>query len=387
VKILLRLVLLTVFSLLLSACTQQLFGNKTSRPIPLKPLKPVVAKVNTRVSWQINTGHAMGENQIHPYLDTQTIYVGGAQSVSAWNKSNGKQRWRSNIGETISGGINGSQDNSQQIFLGTNNGNALSLDKRTGKILWIEHLGSEILAVSPGKNGRVAFRTIDGKLHGLSTHTGELIWQRSQRTPQLTLLGASVPVLVGPLVISGFDNGKVAAYQLLTGEPVWEVTLALPRGRTELERIIDVDGKIKPLGSALFAGSMNGSLDGIDLTKGGLAWAKPFSTSTGVNADPQGLYSSDDKGNVWKMDPQTGNPIWSMDDLQRYQPTLPALIGSSLIVIADKKGNIHWVKTATGTFVARKKGDPAGYSVEPEIDGNSVYAIGKSGLLSKINLQ
>lgn len=386
-KNLLRLVLLTVFSLLLSACTQQLFGNKTSRPIPLKPLKPVVAKISTQVSWQINTGHAMGENQIHPYLDAQTIYVGGAQSVSAWNKANGKQRWRSMIGETISGGINGSLDNSQQIFLGTNNGNALSLDKRTGKIQWIEHLGSEILAVSPGKNGRVAFRTIDGKLHGLSTNTGELIWQRTQRTPQLTLLGASVPVLVGPLVISGFDNGKVAAYQLQTGEPVWEVTLALPRGRTELERIIDVDGKIKPLGSALFAGSMNGSLDGIDLTKGGLAWAKPFSTSTGVNADPQGLYSSDDKGNVWKMDPQTGNPIWSMDDLQRYQPTLPALMGSSLIVIADKKGNIHWVNTATGTFVARKKGDPAGYSVEPEIDGNSVYAIGKSGLLSKIILQ
>ncbi len=381
------LILFAILSLTLTACTQQIFGNKTSRPAPLKPLKAVKTVINTKTFWQVKTSNAMGENKIHPFIDETAVYTGGASSVSARLKSNGKLIWKANIGETVSAGINGSIDNTRQIFLGTSNGNAISLNAKTGKVQWIEHLSSEVLAVSPSKAGRVAFRTIDGKIHGLSTVTGETLWQRSQQSPTLTLMGASVPVIVGNLVISGFDNGKVAAYQLLDGQPIWEVTLALPRGRTELERIIDIDGKIKPLGTALFAASMNGSVDGIDMAKGGLAWSRAFSSSTGVSVDTQGLYSSDDKGNIWKMNPQTGDPIWSMDDLQRYEPTLPVLIGSSLIVVADKKGNLHWINTLNGTFVARNKGDLAGYSVEPEVEGSTFYAIGKSGLLTKSGLQ
>lgn len=377
------LILFISLALTLTGCSQQLFGGKTSRVIPLKPLKEFVASKNTVPTWQVKTGSAMGENKVHPFIADRAIYVAGATSVSAWQKTSGKLLWKTNVGEEISAGVNGSYANTASIYLGTSNGNAISINANTGKIQWIERLSSQVLAVSPEKEGRVAFRSIDGKLHGLSSSTGELIWQRSQRTPVLTLLGASVPVIVGPLVISGFDNGKVAAYQLKDGKPAWEVTLALPRGRTELERLIDVDGNIKQLGNALFAASLNGSANGIDLATGSLAWSKKLSTSTGITGDPQGLYSSDEKGNIWKIKAQTGAPVWSMDDLQNYEPTLPVLINSSLMVIGDKKGNIHWINTTTGKFVSRNKGDAAGYSVEPKADGSSVYVIGKSGLLSK----
>jgi len=273
---------------------------------------------------------------------------------------------------------------SRQVFLGTNNGNAISLDAKTGKVLWIERLSSEVLSVSPSQNGRIAFRTVDGKLHGLSSSTGELIWQHTQASPTLTLNGASVPILIGPLVVTGFDNGKIAAYQLQDGQKIWEVTVAKARGNTDLERIIDIDGKIMSLGNALFAASLNGNMNGIDLSKGTTAWTNSFSSSTGVNVNPEGLYSSDSKGNIWKIDPQTGNPAWKMDDLQRYHPTLPTLAGKSLLVVGDKKGNIHWINSKTGLFVARSKGDPAGYSVEPEVSGNTVYTLGRSGILSKL---
>jgi len=369
--------------LLVSACSQQMFGNKTSRQIPLPALKKITPSIKTQPVWQVKTGSRMGENKIHPYISDQAIYIAGSTTASAWDKKTGKLLWKTSIGEEISAGINGAYVNTSSIYLGTASGNAISLNAKTGKVQWIERLSSQILAVSPEKENRVAFRTIDGKLYGLTADTGELIWKRSQRTPILTLVGASVPVIVGPLVISGFDNGKVAAYNLQTGIPAWEVTLALPRGRTELERIIDVDGKIKQLGNALFAASLNGSIDGIDLQNGAIAWSKNFSSSTGVTADPQGLYTSDNAGNIWKLNPQTGEPMWRIDDLKRYEPTLPVLVGSSLIVLGDKKGGIHWINTQTGQFVSRNKGDIAGYSVEPEVDGNSVYTIGKSGLLSK----
>ena len=385
------LFLLVAISLTFSGCSQQLFGNKTSRPIPLKPLKAITKTLQTQTNWQIKTGSAMGDNKIHPYLDGQTIYIAGGSTAGAYKLSNGAQLWKNQIGESISAGVNGSTNaatgKAQQIFLGTSNSNAIALNANTGKIQWIERLTSEILSVSPRKNGRVVFRTIDGKIHGLSSSTGELIWQQSQKTPALSIVGASVPTIVGPVVIAGFDNGKVAAYNLQTGKPTWEVTLALPRGHTELDRIIDVDGKITSLGNALFASSLHGSTTGVNMQSGETAWSRSFSSTTGVSVNPGGLYSSDDKGNLWKFDPQTGNPVWSMDDLQRYEPTLPVLVNASKLVVTDKKGNIHWVNAATGKFIARSKGDPRGYSVEPEVRGNSIYAIGKGGILSKISVK
>ncbi len=386
-----RLILtVAAFSLLLlGGCSlpSQLLGMNKARPIPLKPLKKVVPSINAKKAWEVKTGSAMGYSKIHPYIDANTVYIAGSTVASAWQKSNGALQWKANIGETITAGINGSPTKnsaSQQIFLGTNNGNAISLDAKTGKVQWIERLSSEVLSVSPSQNGRVAFRTVDGKLHGLSSSTGELIWQHTQASPTLTLNGASVPILLGPLVVAGFDNGKIAAYQLQDGQKAWEVTIAKARGNNDLERIIDIDGKVMSLGSALFATSLNGNINGIDLSKGATAWSNSFSSSTGVNVNPNGLYSSDSKGNIWKINPQTGEPAWKMDDLQRYHPTLPALAGKSLLAIGDKKGNIHWVNSTTGLIVARSKGDPAGYTVEPEVSGNAIYTLGRGGVLSKL---
>lgn len=386
--------LIVVTFLFLNGCSQ--IVNKISskpRPTALKVLEPVKPSIKNTVSWQVNTDSMMGENKVHPLIDKDVIYVAGGISASALRKTDGKTIWKTIIGETISAGVNGDFNQNQisktstQIFIGTTRGNAIALDANTGKVQWIERLSSEIQAISASHDNRVTFRTVDSKIHGLSSSTGELIWQRSQPAVSLTQFGTSVPVIVPPLVIAGFDNGKVSAYDLKTGRDIWEVTLALPRGFTDLDRRVDIDGKIKPLGNALFATSLNGNTSGVNMESGKQVWARAFSSSEGVNANPTGLYSSDDKGIVWKFDPQTGDPVWSQDDLQRRLPTVPALLGNSLIVLGDKEGNLHWINSTNGEFAYRIKGDKAGYSVEPEISNRSVYAIGKSGVVTKINLQ
>lgn len=401
-----RFHLFTVVSLIvllssLSGCSQvkklKFWGQDKSKAVVLKPLKEVKTSLKINKIWQVNTTSAMGENKLHPYLDTKTIYVAGGTSASAWQVSNGKAVWKTQIGENITAGVNGTllsnpqtkravKTTADQVFIGTASGNAIALDAKTGTIQWIERLSSEVLSVSPSENGRVAFRTVDGKLHGLTAKTGELVWQRGQKTPALTQLGAGVPVIIANIVISGFDNGKVAAYDLQTGQQFWEVVLALPSGNSDLDQIVDVDGKLKPLGNALFATSLNGSTVGINLTTGKQAWAKAFSSPTGIEASDFGLFSSDDKGNVWAFDPQTGNPAWSLDDLQGRQPSVPILLNNSNLVVTDVQGNVHFIKATNGSFVARQKGDPKGYSVEPTVSGNNVYLIGKTGLLSKYSL-
>lgn len=384
----------------LSGCSQvkslNPFGGQV-KPEVLKPLNEIKTSLKTNNVWQVKTGSAMGENKLNPYIDTKTVYIAGGTTASAWNASNGKVLWKTAIGEIITAGVNGTllinpqtrkavKPLADQVFVGTNSGNAIALDAKTGKIQWIERLSSEVLSISPSDNGRVAFRTVDGKLHGLASKTGELIWQRTQKTPALTLLGAGVPIIVSNLVIAGFDNGKVAAYDLQTGQPLWEIVLGLPLGNSDLDRIVDVDGRLKALGNALFATSLNGSTTGINMESGKQAWAKAFSSSTGLDVSGSGLFSSDDKGNIWSFDPQTGNPAWNSNELQGRHPSVPMLINSNLLVVTDIQGNIHFINATDAKFRARLKGDPRGYSVAPLVYGKSVYLVGKSGLLSKYSL-
>lgn len=386
---------------LLSACSQvnkyNPFGNQV-QPEVLQPLEEIKTSLKTNQLWQVNTASAMGDNKLPPYLDSKSIYIAGGASASAWSTTSGKVLWKTPIGELITAGVNGTllsnpqagrrsiKPSADQVFIGTNSGNAIALDAKTGKIQWIERLSSEVLSVSPSDNGRVAFRTVDGKLHGLASNTGELIWQRTQKPSSLTQLGAGVPLIVSNQVIAGFDNGKVASYDLATGKPLWEVVLALSSGNAALDQIVDVDGRIKALGNALFATSLNGSLVGINMETGKQAWKKSFSSPTGLDVSAKGLFSSDDKGNIWAVDPQTGNPAWSNKDLLGRHPSVPMLLNNSSLVVTDAQGNVHFLNASTGKFTARTKGDPRGYSVAPVVSGNSVYLLGKSGLLSKYSL-
>lgn len=377
-------------SIALSGCSGQTFpgsqllgGQQHASVAPkLKPLKKITANQNAALLWQIDTGTADPLIKIHPYISDTAIYTAAGQTVSAWNKKTGQALWSKSIAEPITGGVNG--DN-QTIFVGTRSGKTLSLNASNGKTRWISDLETEVLAVSESQQGMVVLRTIDGKLHGLNSQTGEVKWQRQQRTPSLSMYGASVPIIVDRGVVAGFDNGKVAAYDLSQGKPLWEITLSVPKGNSELERIVDVDGRLKALGSALFTSNINGRVIGANMNDGQIGWSKVLSSSAGADAHLKGVYSTDQKGHIWKLAPRNGSPIWRQDDLENRHPTTPTLTHSgSHLIVGDRQGNLHWLETTSGKIVSRIKGDSAGYQVPVISDGDIVYAFGQGGVLSAI---
>ncbi|EIJ33467.1 outer membrane protein assembly factor BamB [Thiothrix nivea] len=384
-----RITAALLITLSLSGCST--FQQMTSAIMPTrdsnppKALKEFKPTATVRTLWQANTGSGAGKQyvRIHPYVDNSGVFVAGGKSASAWDKASGKRLWQASLTEDITAGVNGGEG---AVFVGGGNGSAIALDRQTGKTLWKTSLGSEVLAVSPAKNGIVVFRTSGGGLYGLSTSSGEGLWKQMRQSPILSLRGASVPLVVGGMVIAGFDSGVVTAFDMRNGAGLWEIPLSIPRGSSDLDRMTDVDGKMKALGEALFATSYNGQIAGINMRNGTAAWAAPYSSHTGVDADPNGLYTSSEEGYLWKLDPQTGNPQWKMDDLEGRQPTAPTLVGH-YITVGDKDGYLHWVNASNGQLAARVRGDTAGYTTEPEADGNVIYTLGKSGQLSALTIQ
>lgn len=375
----------------LSGCSGQSFpgsqllgGQQTAAYVApvLKPLKAIDTNVNAQRLWQVDTGAANSDVKIRPFATNTAVYTATGRTVAAWDRQTGKALWQKTVGDTVTGGVNGGDG---MIYAGTRGGKAIAMDASTGDIRWIAPVDTEVLAVSASSQGFVVFRTIDGKLHGINVGSGEITWQRQQRTPQLSLYGASVPIIVSKGVIAGFDNGKVAAYYLATGKPIWEISMATGQGSSDDDTVLDIDGRLKPLGNALFASNANGRIMGANMNTGKVGWAKAFASYTGADANEKGVYSTKDDGHVFKMAPLTGQNMWSQDELENRRPTTPTLTSSgSHIVVGDQQGNLHWIDTASGQIVARIAADPAGYSVPPVSSGDIIFALGKSGILTAI---
>lgn len=372
--------LLTGCGVVSQATSQILPAKDPNPPKALTELKATAASAGTL--WQVSTGSPQGKSyvRIHPYVDDSAIIVAGAGTASAWDKRSGAALWRTPISETVTAGVNGGEG---LVFVGTSSGSAVALDRNSGQVRWVERLSSEILSVSSAAYGKVVFRTADGRLHGLSTQTGEKAWEVIRRAPTLSVRGAGVPVIQGNMLVSGFDNGTVGAFDLQSGKQLWEATLSVPRGSNDLDRITDIDGRIKVINTGIFAASYNGQIAGLGVATGNIGWSQPFSTHVGVDVDPQGqgLYASSKTGNVWKIEPRTGAPVWKVDDFQRRKLTAPTLLGN-YVVVGDFQGYLHWINTTNGQVSARLRSDPSGYTVPPVADGNAVYTFGRSGVLA-----
>ncbi len=387
----LKIAFISLLLLSLAACSllpsqlaspaQQISPGQQVTEEPPKVLAPLsAARIKPQLLWQHKL-HPLqpGYIKLHPTLSGNTLFAADKNNIFALNKNNGKILWKKTLDETITGGLNTGKDS---VFVGTENGMAIALDSNTGKTRWISLLEQPIVAISTEKKGKVVFRTLNGKIHALSSTNGDLLWLHTQRTPTLSLQGSSTPLLAGPLVVTGFDNGSVVAYDLDTGKEAWSIKLGSESNLTELSRLVDIDAEMKTVGTALFAASYQGFLAGIDMRSGRVGWKRPISSYSGIDANEQELFITDNQGNLWKLNPLTGEPVWKNDDLIRRSPTAPSLATKSLLIVGDKLGYLHWYNTVKGETIGRVHADSSSYLLAPLVQGRTVYAISRNGLLS-----
>lgn len=389
VSLIIRCAIICLTSFSISSCSifssQQMIPTQQVKETPPKSLTDLVSKqVQPQLLWSkdLQSNH-VGYIKIHPIISGSNIIAAGQRSVTALNLQTGKPIWTEVLGQNITAGISG---NTNTIYVGTANGSAIALDSATGKTRWISLLKHKIVSISAEKDGNVVFRTINGNIHNLSSNNGALVWQASQRTPLLSLDGSSTPILAGPYVITGFDNGSLISYNLKTGKQAWSIKLGTESGMTELSRLKDIDAELKTVGAILFASSYQGNLVGIDMRSGNVGWSRKFSSYSGIDATEKELFITEDSGKIWKFSALTGAPMWENNDLLRRRPTAPTITSPSHFVVADSLGYLHWFNRSTGKLVGRILGDRTGYNVAPIKYGNIIYTLSRRGVLSAFKI-
>ncbi len=377
-----RLLLVLVFITSLQNCSWiKSWGEDGIEPGDPVPLVEFTPSLSTHKKWSVKIGAGVGRKrtQLRPVISDGKIFAADYKGLLvSLDADSGRKHWEIKTKLPFSGGpgIAGST-----VYVGTENGTVHAFDAGTGAAKWVAKVSSEVLAAPKAQDGIVVVRSIDGRIFGLNEATGARLWIYDHSVPLLTLRGNSEPLLRAGIIYIGYDGGEVVALNLSDGSLIWEQAVISPEGRSELERLADIDGQLVYVASDLLVSSYKTRLASLAADSGRLLWFKDIASATGVVVERINLAISDRDDNVWLLDRRNGTTSWKQDQLSHRALTRPVFFGS-FVVVGDFEGYLHWLNVSDGTFAARTKVGGKGFVSAPLVSGNTLYTLSSNGLLS-----
>lgn len=355
-----RFILVATAFLILTACS--------SSPSSVQP--PVeLTEVNNQITisrqWNFTAGAGVSDFylKLKPVFYKNTGYVIDYKGyLQAFVIKTGKVIWDVNLNVPASGGLTLANG---KLFFGTSKGEIIAVDTKNAKELWRRQLSSEILSRPAVAKGILVAKTIDGRVYGLNVSTGKQSWVYDRSVPHLTLRGNSSPLISNDIVITASDSGKLTALSLKRGKLLWETTIAVAKGRNQLERIIDMDVDPVIVEDVIYVAGYQGRIAAVKLGSGQLIWSRDFSSYSGLYVDAYRVYVSDAMGQVWALNRYNGSTLWRQNKLLRRQLTAPEA-HDNYIVVGDYDGYLHWLNREDGKLIARKKINGSDIVVEDE---------------------
>lgn len=376
-----RLLGVALISLLLGGCGWvNSFFLGTDNSIPPTPLKPLSQPRPVHQLWHasVSSGSGSGFAALTPALVGGRLFVAGYDGdVSAVDASNGQRQWHTATDLPISAGV-GAGDG--LVYVGTADGRVAAFDENDGKRRWTVQVPSQVPTAPVEANGVVVVRTVDGTFTGLNANNGSQLWAYDTTLPVLTLQGASRPLIANGAVISGLADGKVLLLNLHSGAVIGQRRISSPSGRTEVERLDDVDASMKRVGDVLFAAAYQNDVVALNLRSGDLLWAHKLSSDSGVDVANGRLFVTDTSGTVWALDAHDGHVLWQQDALRGRGLSAPVAVDGD-VVVGDYQGYLHWLDAASGRIVARIQSDSDGLAGTPLLADGTLYVLGRSGEL------
>lgn len=356
---------------------------------PPKELVELVEEVSLRRQWSVDVGNGQGDNytRITPTVDGGVVYAASENgTVVAVDIASGDVIWRERLDDTILTGGVGAGDG--LVAVGTRNAEVVALNQETGELMWISQVTSEVVA-QPVTNGDVVVvQTVDDKVAGLEVSNGDRRWIYESTQPALTLRGTSKPVItsVGS-VIAGFSNGTLVSVSAEDGVWRWEERIAVPEGRYDIERVIDVDGDLLVDGNRILASSYQGNLMALDIATGRIVWGLEGTSSYHGLAQGFGnLYYCDDESFVVAVRDNSEDIVWQNEDLQFRSITAPTAF-TNYVAVADFEGYVHLISQIDGRIVGRTQVDNDGVRSNLIASNGRLIAFGNSGTLAAYSLQ
>lgn len=369
---------------MLVACSGK--GSKAS-----KASKPKTPKFEHQVKfetlWKANGGEGLGKIHlglapgfIHYESDVWVASLDSMGKVTVVDAYTGKRVWRKRTKTNASSNIGETAD---AIVFGTQNGEMIALSKEDGKELWRSQVSTEVLSGPAGRSKNLVALSIDSRLHGLDAKTGEQTWIFDATAPPLKLRGGANPLIIENAALVGFANGQLGMFDLDTGNVDWIQPVAIPRGRSEIERMVDINGRMGRRGDTAYVATFNGKLAAVDLQQRRFLWTRDLSSYQGLAVSNAEVVVSDADGTVTSYDRFSGDTLWVQSELNSRYLTTPVIF-EDYVVVADVYGYVFAMSLRTGELLGYEKLTSAALRVAPLVDNEGIVILSHPGRLFKI---
>ncbi|CAG9424088.1 outer membrane protein assembly factor BamB [Providencia alcalifaciens] len=372
-----------VASALLAGCSSE------TDSIVMAPLPQVENQFTPSIVWDKSVGNGVEQfySELSPVWDGSAIYAADRKGlVKALELDSGKELWSvdlskrtgflsANLSALLSGGLTISDD---KIFIGTERGTVIALNKENGEVLWDVEVAGEALSKPVVSGDMVVIHTSNGQLQALDTATGAIKWTVNMDTPSLSLRGESAPAVAFGAAIVGGDNGRVSAVLLSQGQLIWQQRISLVTSSTEIGRLNDVDMTPVIDDGKVYAIAYNGTLAALDMRSGQMLWKRDLGSINDMVLSGDTLYLVDQTDRVLAVRKSDGVTLWTQDQLLNRGLSAPEVY-NGYIVVGDKEGYLHWLDTSTGGFVAQNKLNGSGIHSRPVIASDKLMVQTRNG--------
>lgn len=354
-------------------------------PEPAELAKIAAPSFKPREVWSTDTGAGGGAEPrgFRIAHAGDVLYTADHEGrVSAISARDGKKLWRQSLKLSVGGGPGVA---GERLAVGTLDGEVVALERSDGKLAWRAPVAGEVLSPPAGTAEVLVANSLSGRIYGFGTRSGQRLWSFDRNVPTLTLRGNAGPVIADGRMLAGLDSGKLIAADIQNGQVLWETAVSLPAGRTELERLVDIDTEAALTADAAYVASYGSNLGAVDLTSGDLRWRQPIASSAGLATDGQRVYVSDVDGRVLALDAATGATLWKQEGLMHRAPSRP-VVHAGYVAVGDLDGYVHWLSTSDGKIAARARPVGAAIITPPLVLGNRLFVLDADGQLSALDI-
>ena len=376
---------INAFKDLAGAITDTIRGSDNAEPP--KELQPLEPTVNMTVLWsnQIGKGSLGRILNLMPAVTGTTVYAADHKGlIVAVDRANGDTQWTKETGLEVSAGPVVAGD---KLLFGTSNAELVAISLADGALLWKTALTSEMMSLPRVSHNIVVARTSDGRIAGFDLGHGGIKWSHERTLPPLSIRSQGSPTIHGDLVLDGFGAGKLTALNVQDGHLVWEVTAVVPRGRSEVERMVELDAEPMVQGDVAYATGFQGGLTAVDITNGSILWHQKTAYSSHATAlSRKSLFITDTSSDIWSMDITNGADQWKQDILHQRRLTVPARV-KDYLVVGDFEGYLHLLRADNGSLVGRldlSSDDPI--VATPLVYDDVLYVLTSEGHLAAIRV-
>ena len=372
--------LLSCLLLLLSAC-----GGSSGVKVSPDKLEKIEATRSASVVWSGKAGEASTRDAVvlSPYVTEELLFtVGRNGKVTAFNIGDGSVVWDTELERDITAGISGDEEN---LYIATANGDVFAISQDHGGTIWTSPVSSEVIAAPVAGTDFVVVRSIDGKVYSLDKNTGQRRWIYSYNVPALSIHGNGRPLVAVDGVLAGLDNGRLVALRATDGQVFWETALGENTGRSEVEKLNDLDADLQIYDPYIYAVNYQGKVAQIDPAQGRPIWSADVSSVAGLAVDDAHVIVTDEFDTVHAFRRSDGETLWTHEDLSHRRLTAPVIV-DGLIVVGDFEGYLHLLSAEDGSTIGRLRSGVGPIASKPIVRDDMLYVQSRSGRVAAVKL-